>query len=421
MRYIDPNGVIYISKIDADANEYDKNGNTTKDYTKTITVNGKEYVASPYRLSLKDFYQLKEDRNAGVVNPDGSLTLVKDMRLIINASDGSSIPSDWLEVRVKTRVLFDATDGAFDGGTKQTVKVVPDNVKFFGDEGYKANGFTGAGVKAGTGDEFVKAPTAEGKTFLGWVTEAGKAELGATTVKSAAFNNLAPNQKFTDTTPITTHQVVYAIWSEGEKLVTFDANGGKFDDNSTTKTDDITDGVQAPTPTQNGKEFVGWASTRDAKEAEAGILDKVTEGQTVYAVWKDAETQKTAEKVQPAYTDADAEVGKATTITAPNFKDNDGKDVAVPAETKFALGKDAPAGATIDEKTGAITFTPAADDAGKPVEIPVVVTYKDGSTDNVTAKVNVAPAGELTINEPAKKVPVANKEALTTEEKQAVK
>ncbi|MDU5998076.1 MAG: Rib/alpha-like domain-containing protein, partial [Finegoldia magna] len=291
MRYIDPNGVIYISKVDAAANEYDDKGNTTKDYTKTITVNGKEYVASPYRLNLKDFYELKEDRNAGVLNPDGSLTLVKDMRLIINASDGSSLPSDWLEVRVKTRVLFDATDGAFDDGTKQSVKVVPDNLKFFGDEGYAPNGFEGATVKANTGDEFVKAPTAEGKTFLGWVTEAGKDELGATTVKSADFNKVDASMKFTAETPITTHQVVYAIYTD-EKLVTFEANGGKFDDNSTTKTDDIKDGVNKPAdPKLEGKEFVGWAKTADAKESDVIDVTKLTEPTTVYAVWKDASKQ----------------------------------------------------------------------------------------------------------------------------------
>ncbi|MDD7766436.1 MULTISPECIES: Rib/alpha-like domain-containing protein [Anaerococcus] len=394
MRYIDPSGVIYISKADADANEYNDKGDITKDYTKKITVNGKEYVASPYRLNLKDFSQLKENRDAGYVNPDGSMTLVKDMRLIINASDGSSIPSDWLEVRVKTRVLFDATDGAFDNGTKQSVKVVPDNVKFFGDEGYAPNGFTGANVKAGTGDEFVAKPTAEGKTFLGWATAEGKAKLGKTIVKAEDYNNLDASMKFTSETTVTTHQVVYAIWSE-ETLITFDANGGKFDDDSTTKTDDIKDGVQAPkNPTQDGKEFLGWASTPDATEAEAGILDNVTEAKTVYAVWKDAETQKIAEKVQPEYTEADAQVGKPTTITAPNFKDDKGQDTTKPDGTKFDLGKDAPEGATINPETGEITYTPTEADAGKPVEIPVVVTYKDGSTDEVNANVTVAKAAE---------------------------
>ncbi|WP_144020114.1 Rib/alpha-like domain-containing protein, partial [Peptoniphilus phoceensis] len=95
---------------------------------------------------------------------------------------------------------------------------------------------------------------------------------------------------------------------------------------------------------------------------------------------------------EPEYTGADAEVGKPTTITAPNFKDKDGKDTTKPEGTKFALGKDAPAGAEINPETGEIKYTPAEDKAGQDVEIPVVVTYPDGTTDEVKATVTVAEA-----------------------------
>ena len=388
MRYIDPSGVIYISKADADANEYNDKGDITKDYTKKITVNGKEYVASPYRLNLKDFSQLKENRDAGYVNPDGSMTLVKDMRLIINASDGSSIPSDWLEVRVKTRVLFDATDGAFDNGTKQSVKVVPDNVKFLGDEGYAPNGFTGANVKTGTGDEFVSKPTAEGKTFLGWATAEGKAKLGKTIVKAEDYNNLEASMKFTSETAVTTHQVVYAIWSE-ETLITFDANGGKFDDDSTTKTDDIKDGVQAPTnPTQEGKEFLGWASTKDATAPEDGILDNVTEAKTVYAVWKDAETQKTeaptvtAPKAGATTVSGTGKPGAKVNITKENA---DGSGQGTEIARDVVVGDDGtwtanvPEGVTLEE--GDIIYATQKED-GKTVsdQAEATVTGKDEET-----------------------------------------
>ena len=97
---------------------------------------------------------------------------------------------------------------------------------------------------------------------------------------------------------------------------------------------------------------------------------------------------------EPEYTGADAEVGKQTTITAPNFKDKDGKDTTKPEGTKFALGKDAPAGAEINPETGEIKYTPAEDKAGQDVEIPVVVTYPDGTTDEVKAKVTVAEKAE---------------------------
>lgn len=85
------------------------------------------------------------------------------MRFFANTSDGSSVASDWLENRVRARVLFNATEGAFEGGKKQDVRIVPDNVLFYDQDGYKANGFTGEGANTETGDEFVANPTAEGK------------------------------------------------------------------------------------------------------------------------------------------------------------------------------------------------------------------------------------------------------------------
>ena len=105
---------------------------------------------------------------------------------------------------------------------------------------------------------------------------------------------------------------------------------------------------------------------------------------------KEVQEVETADKVQPEYTGADAQVGKPTTITAPNFTDDKGQDTTKPEGTKFALGKDAPKGAEIDENTGKITYTPTEDKAGQDVKIPVVVTYKDGSTDEVKANVTVA-------------------------------
>ena len=105
---------------------------------------------------------------------------------------------------------------------------------------------------------------------------------------------------------------------------------------------------------------------------------------------KEVQEAKTAEKVQPEYVDADAKVGKPTEITAPNFKDANGKDTTKPEGTTFKLGEGAPEGAKIDPDTGKITYKPTEDKAGQDVKIPVVVTYKDGSTDEVNANVTVA-------------------------------
>ncbi|MBS6525974.1 MAG: InlB B-repeat-containing protein, partial [Peptoniphilaceae bacterium] len=314
--YVDNTGKRYIAKANADENDYDKEGNITKDATKKVKVYDKDYDAFPYEVFLKQF---DPTRNAPVSGE--TFKLYKDMRFLANTSDGSSVPSDWLENRVKARVLFNATEGAFEGDKKQDVRIVPDNVKFYEETGYKANGFTGEGVKTGTGDEFPVDPKATGKTFLGWVTEAGKTALGDKTVTTAAeFEKLTANtEKFTAETPVERHLVVYAVWST-EKLVTFDANGGKFADETTTKgvktNDDGT--VTAPTaPTQEGKTFLGWASTADATEAEEGILENITNAKTVYAVWGDGAQEESAKP----------------TITEPKAGDTSVSGTGVPGAT----------------------------------------------------------------------------------------
>lgn len=102
-----------------------------------------------------------------------------------------------------------------------------------------------------------------------------------------------------------------------------------------------------------------------------------------------------ADRWDPSYADVNGQVGKPAVSAAPLFdevttKDKDEKATA-PQGTKFALGKDAPAGVSIDAKTGVITWD-------KPVqgdtEIPVEVTYKDGTTDKVTAKFMIALPGD---------------------------
>ena len=102
-----------------------------------------------------------------------------------------------------------------------------------------------------------------------------------------------------------------------------------------------------------------------------------------------------ADRWDPAYADVNGQVGKPAVSAAPLFDEVTTKDknekAAAPAGTKFALGEDAPEGVSIDAKTGIITWD-------KPVqgdtEIPVEVTYKDGTTDKVTAKFMIALPGD---------------------------
>lgn len=225
--YVDKDGKRYVAKANAAENEYDKDGKLTTDATKEVTVKDKKYNAFPYEVFLKEF---DPTRTAPV--PGETFKLYKDMRFLANTSDGSSVPSDWLETRVKARVLFDATEGELTNEksekVKKEVKIVPDNVKFYGEEGYKANGFEGDYVAKDTGDKFPQSPTAEGKSFIGWVTEQGLTKLGINkTVENAKFettleeyNKLEENtEKFTSKTPVDRHLILYAVYGPEQELV----------------------------------------------------------------------------------------------------------------------------------------------------------------------------------------------------------
>lgn len=120
--------------------------------------------------------------------------------------------------------------------------------------------------------------------------------------------------------------------------------------------------------------------------------------------------EKLADKYTPSYTEADGQAGTQTTVSAPNFKDSQNQDVAVPANTTFTLGNGAPTGASIDAN-GKITYTPSDADAGKDIKIPVVVKYSDGSTDNIEAKITVAGQN---INKPNAPTVTANNDGSVT-------
>ncbi|MDU5923911.1 MAG: Rib/alpha-like domain-containing protein, partial [Finegoldia magna] len=141
--------------------------------------------------------------------------------------------------------------------------------------------------------------------------------------------------------------------------------------------------------------------TYKPKDADAGktvnvpVVVKYSDGTTdkVNAPIKVA--AKTADNLTPSYADKKGKAGTPVTTDAPTYKDADGKDATAPEGTKYKLGENAPEGATIDEKTGKVTYTPKESEAGKPVEIPVVVTYPDESTDNAKAKINVAKLDDI--------------------------
>ncbi|MGJ9486184.1 Rib/alpha-like domain-containing protein, partial [Actinotignum sp. GS-2025b] len=94
--------------------------------------------------------------------------------------------------------------------------------------------------------------------------------------------------------------------------------------------------------------------------------------------------------------DNTVEAGQTIEVPAPTFDKPATKKVEkdpAPTEkgkkTTFKLGDNSPITATVNPETGAITVTPAAGTAAGPYEVPVVVTYPDGSTDTVKVPVTV--------------------------------
>lgn len=362
-----------IIKTEADSNEYDDKGNivgTDQRVDFRFDENGKAYHVFKYQMDLKDATAARStEQSQGEASK-----LYKDMKLVFNASDGSSLPSDDVIARVRTRILFNATDGEVEGN-KSVVKIAPDNKKFFGEEGYVANGFRGDNVEEGTGDKFVADPTSANPKlkFLGWVTEEGKKSLGdKTRVKAADFKNLKGEEVFTADTPIIRHQIVYAIWAE-EQVVKFDANGGAFDDGKREEINVIGDegGTTVPTePKQDGKKFKGWADENGKilTPEEIGKLDGTTK---LIAQWEDKTPDEQAkDETPPAPPSITAPADGNIKIAPPSDEDtktvdvtytkpdgSQGKVTATKDENgNWTLPADAPAGSKIDPNSGVITL-----------------------------------------------------------------
>ncbi len=469
-------GKLY-AKVEADENEYDDKGNLVgKDVSKKITIpksnifdaqfaeDSKEYKAYEYKVDLTKMLPYhSEDKSAK------TLELKKDMKFVSTASDGSSLPSDLYETRVRARVLFDANTGKLADGNDKEVRIVPDNTKFYGEDGYEANGFEGANVEANTGDKFPEAPTLAGKNFLGWVTEAGKTALENKEVVTAdAFGKLTKDQIFTNETPVTKHLVVYAIYSE-DVAVTFDANEGKFGDGKDTTTVKAeSSSVKKPTdPTREGYTFKGWADKKDATAPTDGILDNVTAPKTVYAVWE--KTEKTPLELKDptpvevkdtkSLTSDEIDKVKKAVVEANKDKGITEADVTVAEDGTVTVTKDGKTGTltpdkTVKQKEVQNNFNPPkepvpVDKIGelKPDEIAAIkkavkdanqdrnfkddeITVKpDGTVEiNQGGKVGTIPADKtvvqkdtiLDLNKPTEKVEVKNPANLSQGEKDEV-
>ena len=93
---------------------------------------------------------------------------------------------------------------------------------------------------------------------------------------------------------------------------------------------------------------------------------------------------------EPVYEDGSGKPGEDVKVDKPTFKDKEGKDTTAPEGTTFTPGENIPDGVTIDETTGEITVTiPEDAKPGDKITVPVVVTYPDGTKDNVDVTVTV--------------------------------
>ncbi|MGT2800454.1 Rib/alpha-like domain-containing protein, partial [Streptococcus marmotae] len=95
------------------------------------------------------------------------------------------------------------------------------------------------------------------------------------------------------------------------------------------------------------------------------------------------------DKYTPAYEDTEVKAGKTAATKAPTFTDKEGAP-ATPTVTKYELGVEPPVGASVDPTTGVVTM-PIGDSAGPGTvfTVPVKVTYEDGSSEEVKAKISV--------------------------------
>lgn len=379
MRYIPIEGDVFYQTVNSIENPEDKDGFEIEDKSRAIRVPKSERDPVNNKIKTYNKYEFEMPLNKfiKVTGPDSELSnqtliLKKDMRLLINNTKASSLPSDWYETRVRTRVLFD-TNNDFNwtvepNSVDSIVKIVPDNKRYASDKDYKANGFSeesGAQklekkytqniikengeieqVEAELSDEELalrqwpenpKPFTKDGKTykFLGWATKEVTAEefakLDTLTNVSQWETAATTGYKVTAKTPFDSHQVVYGVWDEGFKIILHANN--------------LADGS---TETETTYEIVVKPSAFGSDKAEVEI--------PAVPYWtgdKETTTNDTLQKFVKS-TSADPRqtfIGWSADKTGDAVKENIGKNLSVLAEENKVTANE------IDPKVAAYNFS----------------------------------------------------------------
>ena len=142
-----------------------------------------------------------------------------------------------------------------------------------------------------------------------------------------------------------------------------------------------------------GKTFNKWdpeVNTTDGTSTALTGLAVAQETKEFYAKYKFI--------AEPSYEEVEGTIGQKATVN-PKFKKGT-TEVAMPTGTTFTLDTtNQVRGATVDSKTGIVTYTPVAADSNKTLTIPVKVTYTDGTHRVVDAKIRVGKSTADTIKE----------------------
>ena len=144
---------------------------------------------------------------------------------------------------------------------------------------YDANGGTGAPAtvqihRGETVSLSEQEPVRENYTFSGWASSADKSEV-----------EYLPGGEFTISDKAVT---LYAVWLKNPAL-SYDANGGAFNSDIIVTYPKIgqTVTLTSSVPYRRGYDFLGWATTSEANEADCLSTFVMPETDTVlYAVWK---------------------------------------------------------------------------------------------------------------------------------------